>query len=65
MGTEFYPRYCPKCKADLRGKRILKKDRDLFAGDGYFYRTIAIYDRGLDRTVAWKCPDCGNEWERK
>jgi hypothetical protein len=26
-------------------------------------RCIGIYDRDLDRTVAWKCPDCHEEFE--
>lgn len=25
---------------------------------------IAIYDRDLDCTVAWKCEACGHEWNR-
>jgi predicted RNA-binding Zn-ribbon protein involved in translation (DUF1610 family) len=25
---------------------------------------IGIYSRPHDRTVAWKCPHCGTEWDR-
>ena len=31
---------------------------------GEWKREIAIYDRDLDRTVAYRCPDCGHEWNR-
>lgn len=27
----------------------------------YYYRTIGIYDMEQDRTVAYRCPDCGHE----
>lgn len=27
----------------------------------YYYRTIGIYDMEKDRTVAYRCPDCGFE----
>ena len=29
---------------------------------GKWGREIGIYDMGRDRTVRWKCPDCGEEW---
>ncbi len=32
---------------------------------GWFDRKIAIYDRDRDRTVAYRCPDCGHQWDRK
>jgi rubredoxin len=51
-------RYCPKCKADLRSIPIPKKDRIYHGGNTHFSRLIGIYDHGLDRTVAWQCPDC-------
>lgn len=25
---------------------------------------LAIYDRDLDCTVAWKCEGCGHDWKR-
>ena len=34
-------------------------------GATHFLRAIAIYSREQDRTVAWRCPDCGHEWERE
>jgi hypothetical protein len=39
------------------------KERD-FGDATHFSRAIAIYSREEDRTVAWRCPDCGHEWER-
>lgn len=38
---------CPHCKADLRDQR-----------GPPFKREIGIYDRGLDRTMCFICPDC-------
>lgn len=32
---------------------------------GQWGRQIGIYNLELDRTVMWKCPDCGHEWERQ
>jgi len=31
---------------------------------GRWGRAIGLYDRELDRTVAFKCPDCGETWPR-
>lgn len=28
-------------------------------------KPVGIYDRDKDRTVAWRCCDCGHEWERE
>lgn len=48
------PLNCPNCNTDLRDHN----------GGPPFKREIAIYDRGLDRTVAFRCPDCNHEWSR-
>jgi rubredoxin len=45
---------CPSCRADLR---------DLEAGPP-FKRTIGVYDDAIDKTTAWRCPDCRFEWAR-
>ena len=71
---------CPSCKADMNGGGIyahyLAETGDpaeaarmakMFGADehhGQWGRQIAIYSREADRTVAWKCPDCGHEWDR-
>lgn len=56
-------RYCPKCKADLTGPPIPERQREFCRpGDTHFSRVIGIYDRDLDRTVGWRCPDCKEEW---
>jgi predicted RNA-binding Zn-ribbon protein involved in translation (DUF1610 family) len=31
---------------------------------GRWGRQIGIYSTEKDRTVAWRCPDCGHEWSR-
>lgn len=62
-----HKRYCPHCGTDLRGERIPQEhiDRGYYsADDPWFYRTIGIYDMGLDMTVEWQCPDCGGRWPR-
>lgn len=51
---------CPKCLANLQGEPIPPEDRQYYPpAVTHFDRIISIYDRGLDRTVAWRCPDCG------
>ncbi len=60
---------CPHCGADLVGDQIDPDVADQYAGEWYngkkyFSRRIGLYDMGLDRTVKWKCPDCGGEWDR-
>lgn len=58
---------CPHCKADLQGAPIPEE----YIQKGYYdpetthySRRIGVYDLNTDRTVAWRCPDCGDEWER-
>jgi hypothetical protein len=46
---------CPHCDVDLRDHK----------NGPPFKRTIGVYSRALDRTVAWRCPDCNGEWPRQ
>lgn len=32
--------------------------------EGRWKREIGIYDYVADRTMSWRCPDCGHEWPR-
>jgi len=73
--------YCPNCKVDLDGGSIWEhffneykdeKEADRIAEmygatrtTGQWGREIGIYDQEKDRTVAFRCPDCGHEWGRK
>ena len=59
------PATCPACHADLRGAEIPVEHREHFGGATHGSRLIGIYDRDRDRTVAWRCPDCGAEWARE
>ena len=43
---------CPECNSDLCNRE----------NGPPFKREISIYDRDKDRTVAYRCPDCGFEW---
>ena len=58
-------RYCPECQTDLQGEAIPEEDQELFGGSTHFMRQIAIYDRDLDCTVGYKCPDGGHCWPRR
>jgi len=71
---------CPACGTDLNGGLIwetLRETRSEEEADrvaaqlygatrtsGHWGREIGTYDVGLDRVVAWRCPDCGHQWER-
>lgn len=71
---------CPHCNTDLNGGFIWatffekygseeEADRvsEMYGaskGSGKWGRQIGIYDLYKDRTVSWRCPDCGGEWSR-
>lgn len=55
---------CPACGADWQGDEIPATHREHFGGKTHYRRLIAVYDRDKDRTVAWRCPDCKEEWPR-
>lgn len=57
--------YCPACKISLIGAPIPQKYRKYYSNSTHFKREIGIYDIEKDKVIAWKCPDCGYEWERK
>jgi DNA-directed RNA polymerase subunit RPC12/RpoP len=61
----FESEKCPYCKSNLIAGEIPEKDKYLYGGGKYFYRTIAISSLELDRTIAFRCPDCGAEDERE
>ena len=54
---------CPSCGVQFQGDPIPEKDQESF-GATHFSRKIGVYSRERDRTVAWRCPDCGHEWSR-
>jgi len=64
---------CPKCGSDLRGPTHTGPHPEWYGfgdtcevcGDPpHFSRVIGVYDRDRDRTVAWRCPDCGHQEAR-
>jgi hypothetical protein len=73
--------YCPNCNANLDGGSIWQHFYEKYGTErqadetaalygatkekGAWGRAIAIYDRDKDRTVAWVCPDCKHQWERR
>lgn len=54
--------YCPYCNTNLQGKKPLESQNSY--GATHFTRKLGMYDLLEDRTVKWKCPDCGGEWDR-
>jgi len=64
---------CPHCHADLRAGPIPVGALHLY-GDtptcdrcgqpAHYSRVMGIYDQRRDQTVAWRCPDCREQWER-
>lgn len=62
--TLYTDENCPKCQADLQGDEIPEESRHLYGGT-HFRRVIGISSRELDRVIAWRCPDCDYEEERK
>lgn len=75
------PSECPSCEANLVGGSIWElffqqthseEEADRIAAmygatrtEGRWGRAIGLYDMERDRTVAWRCPDCGYEWGRR
>ena len=54
---------CPKCGINLQGKPINEDDQHLY-GATHFSNKLAVYDSGLDMTVAYSCPSCLAVWDR-
>lgn len=54
---------CRHCGAALLGNPIPEEARHSY-GATHFSRKISVYDTELDRTVAYRCPDCKGEWLR-
>lgn len=71
---------CPHCGVNLNGGLIYDTFMEKYGNheealraaemygatqtEGMWGREIAIYDFMKDKTVAYKCPDCGKEWAR-
>jgi len=71
---------CPNCENNLEGDLIYEtflakysdeqkaiKTAKMYGAtktEGRWGREIGIYDMDKDRTVSYRCPDCGHEWLR-
>jgi predicted nucleic acid-binding Zn ribbon protein len=55
---------CPECGSLWHDQPIPEKSRHLFGGAEWFSRVIGVYSSKLDRTIAYKCPDCSTTWNR-
>ena len=72
---------CPNCNVNLEGDLIYEtflakygdETKALEAAamygatktEGRWGREMAIYDMEKDCTVAYQCPDCNHQWERR
>jgi len=57
-------RNCPECNTNWVDKPIPKEYRENYSPPYFFSRVIALYDRDLDRTTRYVCPDCKHEFPR-
>ena len=55
------PDRCAACGADWDDGPIPEDMRQHYAPPHRWTRRIALVDRGRDKVMAWKCPDCGNQ----
>lgn len=58
-------RNCPHCGTSWVDKPIPKEYRHNYSPPYFYSRLIALYDRDLDRTVRYLCPDCNYQFERQ
>jgi len=65
---------CPHCGTSLVGTPIPTEHLDLYGASAicpdcgqpsHGSRVIGLYSYNVDRTVAWRCPDCTKEWARQ
>lgn len=75
------PTNCPHCGANLQGDLVYQTFLDKYKDpvkakevaamygatetEGRWGKAIGIYDNDLDRTVAYRCPECEKEWPRE
>jgi hypothetical protein len=55
---------CPHCDSDLTGEEIPEAHKKYYGDKTHFSRKIGLYDRWLDMTTQWQCPDCRHTWDR-
>ena len=55
-------RYCPYCKADLRGIPMSEESKKDHDPPYYWNRQLLIFDHVKNKTVAFECPECTRRW---
>ena len=55
---------CPQCNADWKDKPIPEQYWEHYSAPYWYMRQIAIYDRDVDATVEYMCPDCNTRFAR-
>lgn len=55
--------HCPSCKSDLDGGPIPEDLRKHYSPPYRWGREVGLSDG--DSVFAWKCPDCGHQWNRQ
>lgn len=54
---------CPKCNSSWDGGEIPENIREHYSPPFKWSRVMGLYSQERDITVAYKCPDCGEEFE--
>ena len=54
--------HCPKCGAYWFSGEIPEEYWENYSPPYFYSRLIAWYDRDLDVTVKYICPDCGEQF---
>lgn len=55
---------CPECGTTWIDKPIPEQYWENYSPPYFYSRVIGCYDRDLDRTAYWKCPDCEHHFDR-
>lgn len=58
-GPADEPHNCPHCGVSLLASLIPEKHLDSYGKSRWYKREIGQYDMVKDRTIGYKCPDCG------
>lgn len=64
-GGLIYDTMLEQCDGDVEKATERAASYGATPTKGQWGRQLGIYDRDLDRTVAYRCPDCKHEWSRR
>lgn len=55
---------CPECGTNWVDKLIPQQYWEHYSPPYFYSRVIACYDRDLDQTAYFLCPDCNHRFDR-